>query len=172
MSPAQVIALVNASSVRGRGRGGIPDRHEMGARAQGAGRHEIHLLQRRRGGAGHLQGPRDPDRAARCSSSKAWRSRATRWGRGTESCTSATNTATCARTSSTRSTRCGNGVSSVPRWPGRPASPSTSRSSSGRAPTSAARNPRSSNPPRASGGSRATVLLSPSPRGISRSPRS
>ncbi len=57
LSPAQVLAEVKASGLRGRGGAGFPDRDQVGLSAR---RHLAALRggQRRRERAGHLQGPR------------------------------------------------------------------------------------------------------------------
>jgi hypothetical protein len=54
----------DGASARSR-RGGLPHGHEVGVHAGAPGETQVRHLQRRRGRAGHVQGPRDPDRAAR-----------------------------------------------------------------------------------------------------------
>ena len=51
------IDAVKASGLRGRGGAGFPDRHEVAVRRQEVAEAEVHLLQRRRERAGHVQGP-------------------------------------------------------------------------------------------------------------------
>ena len=46
LDPAEVIAAVKQSGLRGRGGGGVPDWDEVGARAGGGRGHEVRDLQR------------------------------------------------------------------------------------------------------------------------------
>ena len=64
MSPEEVIDEIKKSKLRGRGGAGFPTGHEVGVQPRGAGRAHYVDLQRRRGRAGHLQGPRAPHRGA------------------------------------------------------------------------------------------------------------
>ena len=57
MTPEAIIDAVKASGLRGRGGAGLPDRHEVAVRGQEGEQAALHLLQRRRERAGHLQGP-------------------------------------------------------------------------------------------------------------------
>ncbi len=62
MKPAEVIDLVKASGLRGRGGAGFPTGLKWQFVTEGHAAAEVHLLQRRRERAGYLQGPR-PDGA-------------------------------------------------------------------------------------------------------------
>jgi [NiFe] hydrogenase diaphorase moiety large subunit len=65
MSPAEVIRQVKTARLRGRGGAGFPTGMKWEFTARRRRRRALPHLQRRRGRAGHLQGPRAPDRDAR-----------------------------------------------------------------------------------------------------------
>ena len=94
---------------QGHGRRRLPDRQEVGDGARPGGRAEVRDLQRRRGRAGHVQGPPDPRRAAapgdRGDADRDARDRrATRAGSSSATSTSPRSTC-CARSSRARGGR-------------------------------------------------------------------
>ena len=101
MSPAEVIrARQDRAPARPRRRR-LPDRHEVGVHARRRGRPALRHLQRRRGRAGHLQGPRHPDRVPR-PAVRGHDDRRLRHRRAAgASSTCAASTPTCASTSRT-----------------------------------------------------------------------
>ena len=96
MTPAEVIRDVKNARLRGRGGAGFPTGMKWEfTRAERVGQ-ALHRLQRRRRRAGHLQGPRDPDRVRRhrVRGHDDRRLRDRRCGRSRSTC--AANTPTCA----------------------------------------------------------------------------
>ena len=94
MKPDEVIDLVKASGLRGRGGAGLPDRHEVAVRRQ-EGRAPLHRLQRRRERARHLQGsPADGAQPAPAHRGVRDR-RATPSARRSPTSTSAASSTTC-----------------------------------------------------------------------------
>ena len=78
-------------------RRGFPDRHEVGVHPRGRGRREVRHLQRRRGRARHVQGPRDPHRAGRPAVRGHDDRRLRHRRRARASCICAASTPTCRR---------------------------------------------------------------------------
>ena len=135
------------------GRRRLPHRGQVGLRAQGLAQAQVPGLQRRRVGAGDLQGPRaDPRRPAPAPRGDH-RSRPTPSAATSPTSTSAASSSTRPGSSSTPSTR-PTRKASWARTSSRPATTSTSTSTAAPAPTSAARRPPCSSRSRASAASR------------------
>ena len=57
MSRVDIIDIVRESKLKGRGGAGFPTGHQVELRRGREARAQVHHVQRRRGRAGHLQGP-------------------------------------------------------------------------------------------------------------------
>ena len=97
MSPAEVIRDDQDRAPARPRRRRLPHRHEVGVHARRRRRPSVRALQRRRGRAGHVQGPRHPHRAARPAVRGHDHRRLRDRRRARASSTCAASTRTCAR---------------------------------------------------------------------------
>ena len=105
MQPNDIIEQVKASGLRGRGGAGFPTGLKWQFVAQGHAEAEVHLLQRRRERAGHVQGPR-ADGAQPAPAHRGLRDlAATPSAPRSPTSTSAASSTTCSRSSRPRSRR-------------------------------------------------------------------
>ena len=127
------------SNLRGRGGAGFPTGDEVRGRPQRAGRAKVHRLQRRRGRARNLQGPRSAQLLLHSRARRHGDRGLRRSARPRASSICAASTSICRSSFSATSTRCARADAWGRRSAARRASISTSRSTWAPAATSAAR---------------------------------